>query len=333
MTWNYNRPEPEGNEGFRAHLCSVLGEDCWKGRLNHRQRTLAGILLSNLAISLKDATNCYSLQEDFRAKRTRYELKKIYRKRFNTPTCASLMRNRLCNQYCGRHTPDLNVIRNGFEDFRCRISYLADSKISSTRMQAKVKDYYLTCFKAPEDLDYKFRFFKIETEDRWLPFRARSPKDLTITVRRIASKTHILGLFYSLGRFVSPKRAEKDRSYVLIDYAPILDYDLHAELNENRSDYEEQNRLFSLLLEEKTKSFRQEAQLRRIIFTGGGFHFYVRMPRDEARKHGRETNGDPIFDDKRVARLENSLNLRYNDIRICKEVKGVFNLKEFVLAQ
>jgi hypothetical protein len=195
----------------------------------------------------------------------------------------------------------------------------------------RAKEYYQTCFEAPDNLQYKFRFFKIETPNRWILCSAKSPEHLTKFVRKTSSKEPILGIFYSLGRFVSPRWAEKDSDYLLLNYSPVLDYDLHIGLTEESSDYEKQDNLLSRFLKEKMDSIDAEMKLRRVIFSGGGFHFYLELTRDQIKEYAKATNADPIFDDKRVVRLENSLNLKYGDARICGEVGDHFSLEEFIL--
>lgn len=332
MTGDNSRPESQDNDGSRAYPCCIMNETTWSRELNHQQRSLLGALLFNLKIPLNKAINCYGLQEDFKLRRTRYELKRIYHKQFRTPTCMKLYRSGLCYKYCGRTFPDLQFCESRLEAFLTRTVRKPIEKNFTTSVILKTREYYQSHFRAPNNIDYKFRFFKIETKDRWITITAQNPADLTRVIRKVSVNEHVLGVFYSLGKFVSPRWAEKDHNYILIDYCPVLDYDLHTKLNRESMDYKEQNKLFLALFKQKIESLNDKALLNRIVFTGGGFHFYVNMSKDEAKKHAKETQADPIFDCKRVARLENSLNLKYGDIRICREVKGCFNLDDFLLS-
>lgn len=332
MTGDNSRPESQDNDGSRAHPCCIMKEITWKKELNHQQRSLLATLLFNLKVPLSKAINCYGLQQDFKLRRTRYELKRIYHKQFHTATCMKLYRSGLCDKYCGRTVPDLQFSESQLEAFLTRTVPQPRAKDFATNLLMETREYYQSHFRATNNIDYKFRFFKIETKDRWITITARSPADLTRLVRKVSSNEDVIGVFYSLGKFVSPRWAEKDHNYILMDYSPVLDYDLHTKLNGELVDYKEQNRLLLALLKQKIESLSGKALLRRVIFTGGGFHFYVNMSKNEAKKHAKETHADPIFDCKRVARLENSLNLKYGDIRICREVKGSFDLDDFLLS-
>jgi hypothetical protein len=242
-----------------------------------------------------------------------------------------LYRSGLCDKYCGRTFPDLQFCESQLEAFLTRTARQPKEKNFAPDVLTETREYYQSHFRAPSNIDYKFRFFKIETMDRWITITAQNPADLTRVVRKVSLNEHVLGVFYSLGKFVSPRWAEKDHNYILMDYSPVLDYDLHTKLNGELMNYKKQNKLLLGLLKQKIESLNDKALLKRVIFTGGGFHFYVDMSKDEVKKHAKETQADPIFDCKRVARLENSLNLKYGDIRICREVKGSFNLKDFLL--
>ena len=330
MTGDNSRPESQDDDGSRAQSCCILNETTWKKELNHQQRSLLGTLLSNLKVPLKRAINCYGLQADFKLRRTRYELKRIYHKRFHIPTCMKLYRSGLCDNYCGRTIPDLQFCETQLEAFLTKTTRQPETKNLTTNVLMETREYYQSDFRALSNIDYKFRFFKIETKDRWITVTARNPESLTRLVRKVSLEEHVLGIFYSLGRFVSPRWAEKDHNYIQIDYSPVLDYDAHTKLN-GPMNYKKQNSLLSALLKQKIKSLNGKAVLKRIIFTGGGFHFYVIMSKEEAKKHAKETQADPIFDCKRVVRLENSLNLKYGDLRICREVEISFDLNDYLL--
>lgn len=332
MTGDNSRPESQDNDGSRAYPCGIMNETTWNKELNHQQRSLLGALLFNLKIPLNKAINCYGLQEDFKLRRTRYELKRIYHKRFHIPTCVKLYRRGLCDKYCGRSFPDLQFCESQLESFLNKTTGQPREKEFTTNVLMKTREYYELKFRAPYNIDYKFRFFKIETKDRWITILAQNPANLTRLVREVSSNEHVLGVFYSLGKFVSPRWAEKDHNYILLGYSPVLDYDLHAELDGEPIDHKEQNKLLLALLKQKIESLDDKTLLKRIIFTGGGFHFYVNMSKGKAKEHAKKTQADPIFDCKRVVRLENSLNLKYGDIRVCGEVKGSFNLKDFLLS-
>jgi len=326
------RPEPLGSEGFRAHTCDILRSFMSSRNLNHKKRTLLGAILFQAEIPLNLATRLYSFQEDFKPLRTRRELKRIYRKRLMLPRCSTLTKEGLCRSYCGRLYPDVILCRKEVLKYS---DVFGTPKISSpldVRIINSIKEYYLKRFTI-SNVDCKFRFFKVETPDDWIKIRGSNSSELVNTIRRIVAQRPILGIYYSLGRFLSAKWAEKSRNYVLIDYIPVLDYDLHKQFKEKPS-YQEQNQMLTSLLKEKITLLRQRGyQPYRILFTGGGFHFYIKTHADEAKKLAAETGADPIIDHKRVVRLERSLNVKYGDIRICGQVSENFNIYDHILQE
>jgi hypothetical protein len=203
-----------------------------------------------------------------------------------------------------------------------------------TNFLRAVRKYYRTQFQAPKDLEYKFRLFKIQTLKGFIRGTAHDADELTHKIREIAEKQTILNVHYSLRRFVSPKWADKDNHPILVDEQQIwvLDLDLHRSMLRYRFNYESQNRKLKGLLTSKMK-FLKNSTLQKVVFSGGGFHFYLLCSKHEALEQALRTGADrSVFDDKRCFRLVNSLNTKYGDLRICKPVEGEFDIRNFLIS-